>query len=76
MNAIHISTARTILNAGDPVSLSVWKADGSIMHLENVISVYTSYTGGWRNIRILASGQTRRIRDCCIFRLNGLEVYM
>ncbi|MCM1311210.1 MAG: hypothetical protein NC301_09365 [Bacteroides sp.] len=76
MNAVHISTARTMLNSGDPVDLSVWRSDGSILELRNVISLRYSFYGGWRNVKILTSGECRRLRDCCIFRINGLEVFL
>ena len=74
--SIHITTARTMLNSGDPVDLSVWKSDGSILHLHNVISLRYDYYGGWRNIKLLTSGEMRRIRDCCVFQINGLEVFL
>jgi hypothetical protein len=74
--SIHISTARTMLNSGDPVDISVWKSDGSILHLQNCISLRYDFYGGWRNIKILASGECRRVRDCCIFRVNDLEVFL
>ncbi len=74
--AVHISTARMMLSSGDPVDLSVWKADGSIMELRNCVSLRYSFYGGWRNIKLLSSGEKRRIRDCCIFRINDCEVYM
>ena len=73
---IHISTARTMLNSGDPVDISVCKSDGSILELRNVISLRYSFYGGWRNVKILASGECRRLRDCCIFRINGLDVFL
>ncbi len=76
MNAVHISTARTMLNSGDPVDLSVWRSDGSILELRNVISLRYSFYGGWRNVKLLTSGECRRVRDCCIFRINGLEVFL
>lgn len=76
MNAVHINTARAMLQSGDPVDFKVWKADGSIMELKNCISLRYSWYGGWRNVKILASGQMRRIRDCCIFSINGLEVFL
>lgn len=76
MNAVHLSTARTMLNSGDPVDLSVWRSDGSILELRNVISLRYSFYGGWRNVKILASGECRRVRDCCIFRINGLDVFL
>lgn len=74
--SIHISTARTMLNSDDPVDISVWKSDGSILELRNVISLRYSFYGGWRNVKILSSGVCRKIRDCCIFRVNDLEVFL
>ena len=76
MKSVHISTARVMLNSGDPVSLSVWKKDGSIMYIENCISLHYDFRGGWRNIKILPSGEMRRVRDCLIFEINGLEVFL
>lgn len=75
-NSIHISTARHIINAGDPVDLSVWKADGSILELKNCVSLKYDFYGGWRNVKLLNSGEMRRIRDVCIFRVNSLEVFL
>ena len=65
-----------MLNSGDPVDLSVWRSDGSILELRKVISLRYSFYGGWRNVKILASGECRRVRDCCIFRINGLAVFL
>ncbi len=76
MRSIHITTARTMLNSGDPVDLSVWKSDGSILELHNVISLRYDFYGGWRNVKLLTSGQMRRIRDVCIFKVNDLEVFL
>ncbi|MDE7461602.1 MAG: hypothetical protein K2M88_00420 [Muribaculaceae bacterium] len=61
---IHISTARTMLNSGDPIGISVWKSDGSILHLRNCISLIYNFYRGWRNIKMLSSGERRKIRDC------------
>lgn len=74
--SVHITTARQMLNSGDPVDITVWKSDGSILELRNVISLRYSFYGGWRNIKLLQSGQMRKIRDCCIFRINNLEVFL
>lgn len=76
MKAVHISTARAMLNSKDPVSLTVWKKDGSIMHIPTCISLHYDFHGGWRNIKIYPSGEMRRIRDCLIFQINGLEVFL
>ncbi|MCH5331873.1 MAG: hypothetical protein J1E33_05650 [Alistipes sp.] len=74
--AVHISTARHILNSGDPVDISVWKSDGSILELRKVISLRYDFYGGWRNVKILSSGEIRKIRDVCIFRVNDCEVFL
>lgn len=76
MRSIHITTARTMLNSGDPVYVSVWKANGEILHLHNCILLRYDYYAGTRNIKLLSSGQIRKIRDCCIFAVNGLEVFL
>ena len=52
------------------------KSDGSILELHNVISLRYSFYDGWRNVKILFSGECRKIRDCCIFRVNDLEVFL
>lgn len=75
-HSVHITTARQMLNSGDPVDISVWKSDGSIMHLSNCISLRYDFYGGWRNVKLLNSGEMRRVRDCCIFRINDLEVFL
>ncbi len=74
--AIHITTARTMLNSGGPVDISVWKANGEMMHLQNCISLRYDFYAGTRNIKMLSSGQIRKIRDCCIFKVNDLEVFL
>ena len=51
-------------------------SDGSILELRNVISLRYSFYGGWRNVKILFSGECRKIRDCCILRVNSLEVFL
>lgn len=52
------------------------KSDGSILELRNVISLRYSFYGGWRNVKILSSGECSKIRDCCILRVNDLEVFL
>lgn len=75
-SSIHISTARTILNSHDPVDLKVWKRDGSVMVLTRCISLHYDFYTGVRNVKVLSSGQIRKIRDVLIFELNGMEVFI
>jgi len=35
-----------------------------------------SFNDGWRNVKIISSGECRRVRDCCIFRVNDCEVFL
>jgi hypothetical protein len=65
-----------MLNSGDPVDISVWKSDGSILELHNVISLRYSFYDGWRNVKILSYSECRKIRDNCISRVNDLEVFL
>lgn len=74
--SIHISTARHILNSGDPIDLLVWKSDGSILELRNCISLRYNFYGGWKNVKILSSGECRKIRDALIFRVNDCDVFL
>lgn len=75
--SIQISTARHILNSGDPIDISVWKSHGSILHLKNCISLrFIFYGGYYRNIILLSCGESRKIRGCNIFQVNGCEVYL
>ena len=74
--AIHIITARTMLNNGDPVDISVWKANGEILHLHNCISLRYDFYAGTLNIKLLTSEQIRKIRDCCLFAVNDCEVFL
>ncbi|MCD8388210.1 MAG: hypothetical protein LUD17_15230 [Bacteroidales bacterium] len=46
------------------------------MRLDRAVSLRYDYYGGWRNVKLLASGQIRRVRDCCIFRINDMEVFL
>ena len=43
------------------VDISVWKSDGSILELRNCISLRYNFYGGWRNVKLLSSGECRII---------------
>jgi hypothetical protein len=67
---------RQMLNSGDPVDISVWNSKGEIQNLRNCVSLRFNFYSGTRNIKMLTSGQIRKVRDCCIFRINDCEVYL
>lgn len=78
-NSIHFNTALAMLLVGDPIDLCFWKKSGEIVRLQNCIALpnkaATRYNGT-QNIKVLASGQIRKIRLVCIFRINDLEVFL
>ena len=71
---IDLRTARRMLNRGEPLDILVWKANGEILRLQNCISLRYNFATGTRNIKLLNSGQIRRISEVCIFSINGYEV--
>ena len=57
--AIHISTLRKMLQAGDPVDISLWKSNGEILHYRNAVPLRYDFYKGTRRIKLLDS------RECC-----------
>ena len=76
MQAIHLSTAQAMMLRPDPVELVVFTSDGSLLHYPNVISLKYDFYAGTRTIKFLRSGEMRTVRDVCISRINGLEVFL
>lgn len=76
MRSIHISTLRNILKAGDPVDLRLWTSSGQIQHYRNCIPLHYNFYEGTRQVKLLDSRQIRTIRDCCIFEVNNIPVFM
>ena len=76
MNAIHISTARKMLQAPEPVDIKCWTKDGRILKLQNVLPLRYNFYEGTQQVKILKSGQIRTIRLCLIFEINGMEVFL
>ena len=44
--------------------------------MERVVPLAYNYRAGTRNFRNSASGQIRKVREACIFRVNDCEVYL
>lgn len=64
------------MDSPEPVNLRVWKKDGSLMNLQNCISLRYNFYEGTRQIKLLNSNQIRTIRDVCIFSINDCEVFL
>lgn len=75
-NALHISAARKMLDAGQPVTLTYVKKNGQIMTAKNVVSLRYDFYTGLRTIKMLHNGQKRTIHDVCIIRINDFEVFL
>ena len=76
MKSIHISTARKILQAPEPVDIKCWKKDGRIMTMHDAVPLRYNFYEGTQQFKILASRQIRTIRICLIFELNNMSVFL
>ena len=74
--AIHITTARKLIDSGVPVDIKVWAKDGRVIELRNCVGLRYNFRQGTRQVKILASRQIRTIRDVCIFEINNMTVYL
>lgn len=75
-SAIHISVARRMLDAGQPVSLTYVKKNGQIITLKNAVSLRYDFYTGMRTIKLLHNGQKKSIHDVCITGINDFEVFL
>ena len=76
MNAIHISTARKILQAPEPVDIKCWTKSGAILELTNAIPLRYNFYEGTQQFKILNSREIRTIRINLIFEINKIEVFL
>lgn len=76
MHSIHISTARRMLESPEPVTISFWKRDGSIVTWSDVVPLRYNFHEGTRTFKSLRSNEIRKVRDTTIFLLNDMEVFL
>ena len=76
MNSIHISTARLILNRPEPVDIRLWTSKGEIQEWKRCICIKYDHYKGTRKFKLLNSNEIRQTRECQIFMLNGMTVFM
>ena len=60
MNAIHISTARLILNRPEPVDIRLWTAKGEIQEWQRCICIKYDHYKGIRKFKLLNSNRSVR----------------
>ena len=65
-----------MLESGDPVDITFWTKDGELVTLLDVVGLRYNFRSGTHNIKVLASRQIRTIRDVCLYKINGLTVYL
>lgn len=75
-NAIHISTARKMMDSGQPFSLTYVKKNGQIFSAKNVVSLRYDFYSGVRTIKMLHNGQKRSIHDVCIIGIDDFDVFL
>lgn len=77
MQSIHLTTAKKILEGGQPCELKVWRqGSGEIIVYKNAICFSTNNRQGSHKIKLLHNGQIRQFNDVCLFELNDMEVYL
>lgn len=75
-DAVHITTARAMLDRGEPVKLRYVKRNGSVIVMEQTVSLRYDFYKGTRTVKLLRSGEKRTIRDVCIIGINDMEVFL
>ncbi len=75
-STIHISSARKMLEAGQPVALTYVKKNGQVIDLKNVVSLRYDFYTGMRTIKLLHNGRKMSIHDVCIIGINDFEVFL
>ena len=73
---IHISTVRQMLASPEAVDLVVVTAKGEVQQYKNCVGLKADHYSGCRNIKLLDSGEIRKIRDCLILAVNGMKVFL
>ena len=73
---ISFRRAVKLLCDGNVHNIKVWKKNGEIMDLKDVVQVGGSRAKGNLLIKILASKQRRLIIDVNIFEIDGMEILL
>ncbi len=65
-----------MLNRPEPVDIRLWTRTGEIPEWRRCISIKYDHYKGTRKFKLLDSNQIRQMRECCLFELNGMEVFL
>ncbi len=73
---MHISGVRQLLSTGATVTLRVLTAKGELREYPDCVSLKYNHRAGCRNIKLVRSGEIRKIKDILIVGINDMEVYI
>ena len=65
-----------MLDKGQPVTLRYVKRNGSVIVMEQTVSLRYDFYKRTRTVKLLRSGEKRTIRDVCIIGINDMEVFL
>lgn len=74
--SIHISQARTMLDSGQPLDITVVKKSGEIIELKDAVSLKYHFYKGIRTVKLLKSRRIMTLRDVMILRVNDFRVFI
>ena len=73
---IHIKDAITLLEAGYPCDLRLWKlSTGDILHYRGAVCIGGHWRRGTHRARLPESGLIREFRDVTLFEINNMTIY-
>ena len=65
-----------MLEQPEPVTIRLWTAKGEVQVWHRAVSLRYDLYRGIRNVKLLDSGEIRKLRDVCIIEINNMEVYL
>ena len=81
--AIHKKDALELLGDGQQHKLRLWKlgksctsGGGDILTYHDAVKVNRNVRGGTHTIKIAGSGAIRTLRDCCLFEIDDMAIYL
>ena len=76
MQSIHLSTARKMFQAPEPLSIKCWTRSGGVLVIKDAVPLRYNFYEGTQQFKCLSSHQIRTIRLALIFEVNGCEVFL
>lgn len=75
MKYIILAQVRRLLNSHTKIAeLKCWKSNGEIIVYRDVICTSSNHRNNSFNLKLLTSGEIRKVKAICIFEINQQEV--